>query len=301
MERLRAAGYARVSTARDCQDGSFESQRAYLEKILAEQPGLLPVGIYGDQGKSGRFMKNRPGLQRLIRDAEAGLVQIVYCKSISRLARNMRECLETLQRLQARKVDFVFIKEGIDTRVMQGELLLSIMAAISAAESDSISENVRLARRKSLLEGRVWHRPPYGYCWDESRNWRVVEDEALRIRRLFALAAAGHDYTYIRQSLNDLEAAGGTGRTWPQDKLLRAIRNEAYIGDYLSHKQLLLRNGDGSRKRLRNDGRQEQFYLENHHPAIIGRELFQRVNELQRHRLLDTRRSSVSISGGLTS
>ena len=282
QEKLKAAGYVRVSTARDCQDGSFEAQAAYLRAFLERQPGVRLVGIYGDQGKSGRCMRNRPELQRMIGDAEAGRVQAIYCKSLSRFARNMRECLATVRYLGGLGVDFIFIKEGIDTRLMEGELLLSIMAAIAAAESDSIAENIRLAREKALLSGKIWHRPPYGYAWDEAKNWKPVPREALRIQSLFAMAAQGHAYSDIRRVLVEMETAENTGRVWTQDKILAALRNEAYVGDYLSHKKLLVTRSTGAKRRVANDGRWEQIHLEGHHPAIVTREIFRRANELQR-------------------
>lgn len=285
-KKLKAAGYARVSTLRDCQDGSFASQQAYLRDFIRRQPGLEFAGVYGDHGKSGRYMKDRQALQELMAAAEAGEVELICCKSLSRFARNMRQCLELVRHLSSLGVGLIFIKEGIDTRTMQGELHMAIMAAVAAAESDSIAENVRHSRRKAVLSGCLWSRPPYGYRCDDKKNWIIAPDEALRIQRLFELAAQGHVYAELRRTLNEMEAAAGTGRLWTQEKILTAIRNEAYVGDYLTHKRILLRRQDGSGRRVTNHGLREQFYLEGHHPAIVSRELFHKVNDLQSRGLL---------------
>ena len=70
---LRTAGYARVSTDMDTQDGSFESQVDFLANMISQDPSLSLVKIYGDHGISGRKMDSRPELQELIADAENGL------------------------------------------------------------------------------------------------------------------------------------------------------------------------------------------------------------------------------------
>ena len=69
-KKLRTAAYCRVSTASDTQDGSFEVQCAYYEKLIKDDPNMEFVGVYGDHGKSGRSMRGRKELNRLISAAE---------------------------------------------------------------------------------------------------------------------------------------------------------------------------------------------------------------------------------------
>ena len=130
-KRIPTAAYCRVSTKRDTQDGSYEVQRAYYEKLISEDPTLELVGIYGDHGKSGRYMRGRAELNRLIKDCEAGKVKLILTKSISRFARNMMECVETIRHLRELGVTIRFEKENIDTDTMGGELMLGILATIA--------------------------------------------------------------------------------------------------------------------------------------------------------------------------
>ena len=81
MEKKRTAAYCRVSTTSDTQDGSFEVQCEYYEKRIKEDPGMELVGVYGDHGKSGRSMRGRKELNRLIKDCEAGKIDLVLTKS----------------------------------------------------------------------------------------------------------------------------------------------------------------------------------------------------------------------------
>jgi hypothetical protein len=68
-KKRRAAAYCRVSTKRDLQDGSFETQCEYYQKKIGKDPQLELVGIYGDHGKSGRAIKGRPEFKRLLKYA----------------------------------------------------------------------------------------------------------------------------------------------------------------------------------------------------------------------------------------
>ena len=122
-KKLKAAGYARVSTLRDCQDGSFASQQAYLRDFIRRQPGLEFSGVYGDHGKSGRYMKDRQALQDLMAAAEAGEVELICCKSLSRFARNMRQCLELVRHLSSLDVGLVFIRKELTREPCRGSCI----------------------------------------------------------------------------------------------------------------------------------------------------------------------------------
>ena len=105
---LRTAAYVRVSTASDLQDGSYEVQESYFKKKIESDPSKVLVGIYGDHGISGRYMKKRPGMQALIKDCRAHKIDLVLCKSVSRFARNLKECVATLREFQSLGVAVFF-------------------------------------------------------------------------------------------------------------------------------------------------------------------------------------------------
>ena len=73
QKKKRAAAYCRVSTKQDLQDGSFDMQCTYFQRKIQEDPDLELAGIYGDHGKSGRAVKGRKELDRLLKDCKAGL------------------------------------------------------------------------------------------------------------------------------------------------------------------------------------------------------------------------------------
>ena len=114
-KRIRAAAYCRVSTQQGEQEGSYETQRAYFRQRIEANPDMTLVGIYGDRGKSGLKAIGREGLCRMMADCERGLIDVVLTKSVSRLARNMADCVEIIRRLQALHVTVYFEREGLRT------------------------------------------------------------------------------------------------------------------------------------------------------------------------------------------
>ena len=286
---LRAAAYVRVSTEMDTQDGSFEVQKDYYEHLITSNPTLEFVGIYGDH-KSGRNMKKRPELQRLLKDCKAGLVDVIFCKSISRFSRNMRECIDTVRKLRKQGVSVRFERDGVDTGTMQGEFIFSIMAAIAAEESNSISQNLKGARNKALQQGVLWFPPRYGYRKGENYSWAICEQEAAHVKRVFMLAAQGTTYKNILREMNVLEEKEGTGVKWSQHMVRELLRSEVYIGDYESMKKVIVKDKDGAVHTVKNNGHEEQVYIEDHHPAIVSRELFRVVGELVSRGLLTSNR-----------
>lgn len=287
--KRRAAVYVRVSTTMDMQDGSYEVQSEYFENLIKNDPTLEFVGIYGDH-KSGRNMRKRPELQRLLKDCKAGLVDVIYCKSISRFSRNMRECIDTVRKLKKHGVSVRFERDGVDTGTMQGEFIFSIMAAIAAEESNSISQNLRGARNKAVQRGVLWFPPRYGYKRGENYSWVICDQEAAHVKRIFRLAAHGTTYADILCEMNALEEKEGTGLKWSQHMIRELLRSEVYIGDYESMKKVIVKDKDGSVHTVKNNGYEEQVYIEDHHPAIIDRELFRIVQELVSRGLLVSNR-----------
>lgn len=289
---ILTAAYCRVSTSSDLQDGSFEAQCAYYRRLITGNPALVLVDVYGDHGKSGRSMKDRKELNRLIRDCEAGKVDLVLTKSISRFARNMMECVETIRHLSALGVRVCFEKEGLDTRTMGGELMLGILAAIAQEESNSIALNMQWSRRKHVEQGQPWEAARYGYISvGKEHQWEVVPHEAQVVRQAFYMAGMCCTYQEIAHALSKMETARGSTRIWSRATVVNLLRSPVYIGDYLSNKECRLVDEQGNVKRVKNKGYMDQILIEGHHPALVSRALYDAVQALLDHGSLGTHRS----------
>lgn len=287
----RAAVYCRVSTKLDTQDGSFETQICHFTQSIARE-GLVLVDVYGDHGKSGRYMEGRPEFQRMLADCEAGKIDLILTKSISRFARNLLECVAAIRHLTALGVAVRFEKEGFQTDSMYSELLLSILAAMAQEESASLGQNRRLADEHRNRLGTPAFRPSYGYR-KQGLSWQVCASEAIRVRLAFCLACRGRDYRTIRQALQSVEDGEGTGKVWEQGPVRYLLTNVSYMGDLLTNK-CYRADLPGRNPCRKNRGNVDQYYIENHHTPMVSRAVFCAVQQLIARHLLVTGRKNCS-------
>ena len=93
----RVAAYARVSTMKDAQENSLQSQQEYFTEYIRRHPDWVFAGMYTDEGISAVNTKHRDGFNRMIRDALAGKIDLIVTKSVSRFARNTVDNLTTIR------------------------------------------------------------------------------------------------------------------------------------------------------------------------------------------------------------
>ena len=116
--RKRVAAYARISMESDRLNHSLSAQISYFSELIQRNPEWIYVGVYADSGISGGDIRRRAEFQRLIDDCNAGRIDIVLCKSISRFARSTVDLLETVRHLKTIGVEVRFEKENIHTLVL---------------------------------------------------------------------------------------------------------------------------------------------------------------------------------------
>ena len=109
--KLRVAAYARVSSASDDQLNSFAAQNNYYTTLISSKENWSMVDIYADEGITGTSAEKREDFQRLMADCRRGLIDRVLVKSISRFARNTKECLEAIRELKLLGIGVYFEKE----------------------------------------------------------------------------------------------------------------------------------------------------------------------------------------------
>jgi DNA invertase Pin-like site-specific DNA recombinase len=149
----RAAAYVRVSTG----DQHPETQ-LYDLREMAKQRGYEIVHEYTDMISGSK--QRRPGLDQLLADARRHRFDIVIVAAFDRIARNVRHFLETLDELSHLNIEFISLRENIDTGGPLGRAMLTIIGAISALELDLIRERILAGMRRAKLEGRRIGRAP---------------------------------------------------------------------------------------------------------------------------------------------
>jgi len=272
----------------DAQEASFELQMQVLEDTIRGNPGMQLAGMYGDKGVSGAHMEHRVELQRLLADCEAGKIDLIITKSISRFARNLADCMEILQRLGRLGVVVMFQKENLRTDDANAEMLLQLLAAMAEGESRANSRRHKYVYAQSARMGIARGIAlPYGYRLNrENHAWEIDEGKARRVRFAFAQAACGTDYTTIRKGLDAMEREEATGSTWSQQRLAYLLRNETYMGDFLAHKYY----SPDIRRSRPNRGEEDKVYVEEHHAPLVSREVFAWVQLLIGRGMLHTGR-----------
>ena len=293
FKKMRAAGYARVSTEEEIQEGSYDLQVQYFRDMIMEDPNLELVGVYGDFGITGRDAEKRPGLQQMLKDCDDGKIDVIYTKSVSRFARNIADMVEIVTRLRKIGIAIYFEEQGLNTMDRSSDLLVNILGIIAEEESRSIGENVRLGLQVRCATGHPVGRVAYGYRRiNKNADWAIEEEEAKRIRLMFRMAAAGECYQDIRKALDQMEAEAGTGIAWNKERLRRTLNNVVYKGDVQTGKTYTVY--EKKKKVKKNRGERESYMLEGHHEPIVTPELFDRVQSLMGLGLLHSYRSRMT-------
>jgi len=277
---LRVAAYCRVSTLLEQQEGSYEAQISYYTEKIKSNPNWKMAGIYADDGKSATNTKKRDDFNAMIEDCLAGKIDMVITKSVSRFARNTVDCLQNIRKLKEKNVAIFFEKEGVNTLEGSGELLITILSSQAQEESRNLSENTRwgLVRRFENGIMSINHNKFMGYTKDENGDLVIVPEEAEIVRRIFRLFLEGSSYVQIAKILESDGILTVTGKKeWCPSVIDQMLQNEKYMGDALLQKTYTV--DFLTKKRVKNQGIVQQYYIQDNHEAIIPKELYYRVQE----------------------
>ena len=283
--KLRVAAYARVSSDSTDQLNSFVAQTNYYLSLISSNENWKLVDIYADEGITGTSASKRGEFQRLLSDCRKGLVDRILVKSISRFARNTKECLEIARELKAIGVTIYFEEQRIDTSKMDGEFMTALHATIAQAESESISKNQRWSYKHRMQSGTFLPSSvPFGYVL-AGREIEVDEYRAGIVRRIYADYLSGMSMDDITKWLNRESSPGRSGdspHNWTRMAVSYILSNERYIGDSLWQKTYA--TDTLPTQQVKNRGEREMYYATGTHTAIIEKEVFGAVQQLKNHR-----------------
>ena len=245
VKRLRCAIYTRVSTEHGLEqdfnslDAQREAAEAYI-KSQAHEGWVLIKAHYDDGGFSGGSM-DRPALQRLLSDVQAGSVDVVVVYKVDRLTRSLADFAKLVELFDAHSVSFVSVTQAFNTTTSMGRLTLNVLLSFAQFEREVTSERIRdkiaASKRRGLWVGGM---VPLGY---ESRDKKLVlnEEEAERVRLIFRryleLASLGKLMEELRERgivtkvrhLSNGRTIGGIPFT--RGSLAYLLRNRFYIGE----------------------------------------------------------------------
>lgn len=296
--RLRVAAYTRVSSDSDDQLNSFAAQNRYYAALISGKAEWRMVDIYADEGITGTSAAKREDFQRMMADCRRGLIDQILVKSISRFARNTKDCLEAVRELKELGVNVRFEREGIDTANVSSELITAIYAAFAQKESESISGNMRWSYQRRMEAGTFLPSSmAYGYKLVD-RTIEIDTDAALVVCRIFQWYLNGVNRTAIAKKLNEEGISSGQCKKWHDASVRYILTNEKYTGDSLWQKTYT--SDTLPTTRHKNKGEHEQYYAVGTHPPIIPREIFDQAQNLLQKRETDYRKRNCSGSHPLT-
>lgn len=289
LKKLRVAAYVRVSTDSDEQAHSFKTQLAFYSFYLLQHPNYEMVGIYADEGISGKSTKNRKEFNKMINDCKAGKIDLIITKSISRFARNTVDILYYTRMLSELDppVHVLFERENLSTKDLRSQVLISLLGSLSQEESVNLAHSVAWSKRNSASRGVVRAGVlGYGYKHGKNDEWLIVEEEAKVVRRIFKDFLGGKSVRTIGHELTTEKVKTPKGQiNWNLGTIMRILNSERYCGDYLFMK--CYSNLSPEKKIIKNKGEKEQYYIEAHHQPIVEKDQWNLVQELLERNKID--------------
>ena len=274
----RVAIYCRVSTTRDSQTDSLETQKDGLVEIVKSNPDWTLYGIYEDQDSGGNT--NRPGFQRMIWDSYDNRFDIILVKSISRLARNTVHLLETINKLRGLGIEVVFEQENITTRYHGQDLHIAVHTAMAQAQSEALSEAIKWGLRRGFETGesKLYARMCFGYKHNEEGELIIKEEEVAVVRMIFELYLKGYSVDMIMRELaySNIKSPAGKEK-WAKRTIQTMLTNEKYIGNVILGKTYTGQYPNNKQKV--SQGSQDRFLMKEAHQPIISKEIFEQAEE----------------------
>lgn len=275
----RVAAYCRVSTDEEAQTTSFDLQVKHYTEYIGAHEDWVMAGIYADEGISGTQLKHREQFLKMIEECEAGNIDMIITKSISRFARNTVDCLTIIRKLKNLKnpVEIYFEKERLYSLDDKTDMVLSLMASIAQEESRSISANIRWAIRNRMKNGtqKVPTSGLLGYDTDEDGNMVIIPEEAEIVRTIYKSFVQGIHPGLIAARLNGLNLKTVYGNDWTSYSIRKILQNEKYCGDVLMQKTITI--DYLSHQTKINEGEAEQYFIADHHDPIVSREIWDKA------------------------
>jgi DNA invertase Pin-like site-specific DNA recombinase len=177
MKKKRAAIYIRISTS----DQHMDMQQNELPQYCEFRQWQV-VEVYSDTMSGSK--DRRPALDRLMADAKRGKFDVVVVWRFDRFARSTRFLLEALELFNNLGIDFVSIRESIDTSTPTGKMVFTILGAVAELERSTIRERVIAGQRAAKRKGVRFGRPEVEFDVDKARklrskgfSWRAISAE----------------------------------------------------------------------------------------------------------------------------
>ena len=258
----RAVIYARYSTNKQREE-SIEGQIRVCREML-EKMGYVVVHIYTDRAESGKT-DDRQEFQEMMKDAENGLFDAIFCYKNDRFARNKYDAVLYKHKLKKLNIKVYFAAEP-QVAGPEGIILESMLEGFAEYFSANLAVNVKRGMKENALNNQYNGGPvPIGYTIDENKQYVIDEATAPIVYEVFKRYSDGQTIKSIYDYLNGLGFTTTAGKPFSKGSICSIVNNEKYTGEYVYNL------GDGD-KVINKTGL----------PAIIGLDLWNKAKARQR-------------------
>lgn len=286
-ERIRkAAAYVRVSTDSEKQLHSFGTQYEYWVKQIKKNPKLRFVGVYADEGISGKSLKNRKAFNEMVEHAKLGKIEIIFVKSVTRFGRNLLDVVKTVRELRdEHQVIVYFEEEELYSDDPMADTLLSLRAMVAEQELKDMAEQQKWAIRRKFRKGILNNNGRfYGYTLKDDgsgiKQLTPIPHEAEIVRLIYSLyLQADSTFISIAKELTErgIPTPSQKRKEWGCNAVARILTNEKYTGDALLQK--VYHEDFAQVKNTGNNPDAPMIFVENNHEGIVDKEIYRRVQE----------------------
>ena len=283
--KLRVVVYCRVSTDGLAQTSSFELQRNYYLKFVRKRIQWQLVAMYSDEGITATSTKKRIGLLQMLEDAKAGKFDVIIVKNLSRLSRNLMDCMNIIYALRSlpNPVGIFFETENLYTLDKTADFTLQVLSLVAQEESHKKSEAMLASYFMRFSQGQYMVPDLLGYDRVGKNLIAINVEEAKTVQLVFMMYLAGYSPKTIAYTLTELqrkthvhitlagEKKGGEVK-WTPGSVMNILTNERRCGDVLAQKTVT--ESYLTHKTKKNIDTLPKFYAKDQHPGIVNPEDF---------------------------
>ncbi len=297
----RAVIYARVSTERQREKNTIDSQLSVLPEIIKQKGYKQTLEPYIDDGISGETISERPAMIRLLEDAERGLFDAVFVVDIDRLTRARKSIDWEYIKDSLRKgnVKVVTPSQEYDFDDEDQEFMSDLFSTISGYEKKKIIRRLMRGKREKAKQGKfIGGKSPFGYTYDEeTKEYEIVEEEAKVVRLIFDLYLQGFGVMQIPEQLDKLGIPTPTlskgyknnnnikKNKWAGSTITKILKNKSYAGEFIRWTN---KRSDRTSMTIR----PEDEWIITDMPPIIDIEIYELTQEALKSRRVLSKRNS---------
>ena len=313
MKKWNVGIYLRLSSddGDKSESNSIGNQRSLIKRFISNDKELKIIDYYVDDGYSGTTF-DRPDFERMMRDTKSNKIDCIIVKDLSRLGRNYIEVGNYIEKEFPRYgVRFIAINDNVDSfkdPKSVNNVIVPFKNLMNDEYARDISNKVRSVLDNKRINGQfIGSTAPYGYIRDPNDKYKFkIDTKAAKVvKKIFSMIIDGKSRKEVADELNSLNiltpalykneetnykytVKDKTG-IWNNKKINKILQDRTYIGDLVQGKRKKVSHKVNKTLDVAEDN---WIIINNHHKAIIDKEVFERVQDIIYERTIRVKKSN---------